>query len=75
MSQQGFTGLADFPRDCDHLRALPVASWRRLTFVNFSPAAALPFAHQIMGDTANWANTPAGTTYGLGDRGTPGTGR
>lgn len=37
-------------------------------------AAALPFAHQIMGDTANWANTPAGTSYGLGDRGTPGTG-
>jgi len=36
--------------------------------------AALPQPHGIMGDTVNWANTPTGTTYGLGDRGTPGTG-
>ncbi len=46
----------------------------------YSPTAA---ASRVMLDPAvdntllsgpNWANTPTGTTYGLGDRGTPGTG-
>jgi phenylpropionate dioxygenase-like ring-hydroxylating dioxygenase large terminal subunit len=37
VSQQGFPAdLPDFPRACDHLTALPVASWRRLTFVALS---------------------------------------
>ncbi len=45
VSQQGFTAGADFPRDCDHLTALPVTAWRKLTFVSSDPAAApLPFA-------------------------------
>jgi choline monooxygenase len=41
VSQQGFSAkqLPDFPRDCDHLAALPIASWRRLTFVNFDRGA------------------------------------
>jgi choline monooxygenase len=43
VSQPGFTGLPDFPRACDHLTALPVASWRRMMFVNLDPGAR-PFA-------------------------------
>ncbi len=35
IAQRGFTGLADFPRDQDHLVALPVASWGPLAFVAF----------------------------------------
>ena len=34
VSQQGFgPDLPDFPRPCDHLQTLPVALWRRLTWV------------------------------------------
>ena len=48
VSQQGFGGdLVGFPRACDHLREIAVATWRRLTFVNFDAAASaagLPFA-------------------------------
>lgn len=44
VSQQGFGGLPDFPRDCDHLRSLPVTTWRGLTLVNFDASAtAIPF--------------------------------
>jgi choline monooxygenase len=43
VSQQGFTGdIPGFPRACDHLQELPVATWRRLTFVN-QTAGAQPF--------------------------------
>jgi choline monooxygenase len=46
VSQQGFAGeLPGFPRACDHLTPLPVATWQRLTLVSFDPAAApLSFA-------------------------------
>lgn len=38
-------------------------------------AVADPMAdNTIVAGNANWALTPAGTTYGAGDRGTPGTG-
>src|SRR5207248_11266888 len=40
VSQQGFAGVPDFPRACDHLTALPVATWRRLVFASLDPAAA-----------------------------------
>jgi choline monooxygenase len=58
VSQQGFTNVPDFPRACDHLQTLPVANWRRLTFVNMS-ADAQPFA-QLFGEIdASLANMPA----------------
>jgi len=39
VSQQGFGNAPDFPRECDHLQSLPVATWRRLTWAALSPAA------------------------------------
>ncbi|HUJ57515.1 MAG TPA: SRPBCC family protein [Kofleriaceae bacterium] len=45
VSQQGFAAMEGFPRACDHLTALPVAAWRRLTWLSLDPAArafALP---------------------------------
>jgi choline monooxygenase len=41
VSQPGFGGnaLPDFPRACDHLTALPVATWRRLTWLSLDPGA------------------------------------
>jgi phenylpropionate dioxygenase-like ring-hydroxylating dioxygenase large terminal subunit len=39
VSQQGFGGVPEFPRPCDSLAELAVATWRRLTFVNLDPAA------------------------------------
>lgn len=39
VSQQGFAGLEGFPRECDHLRELPVATWRRLTWAALSGGA------------------------------------
>ncbi|HEY1552204.1 MAG TPA: SRPBCC family protein [Kofleriaceae bacterium] len=45
VSQQGFgAGVPEFPRPCDSLARLGVATWRRLTFVNFSPTAPLSLA-------------------------------
>ena len=42
VSQQGFGGdIPGFPRECDHLHAMSVATWRRLTFVRFDGAAEL----------------------------------
>jgi choline monooxygenase len=43
VSQPSFTNLPDFPRACDSLQALPVASWLRMMLVNLDPHAA-PFA-------------------------------
>lgn len=38
VSQPGFgKDVPDFPRACDHLRALPVATWRDLTFLRLAP--------------------------------------
>ena len=33
VSQQGFADAPDFPRECDHLTQLPVATWRGMHFV------------------------------------------
>ncbi len=43
VGQPSFANLPDFPRACDHLTELPVATWSRMAFVNLDPAAA-PFA-------------------------------
>ena len=40
VSQQGFgSDLPDFPRACDHLTPLPVATWRRMTLVTCDAGA------------------------------------
>jgi choline monooxygenase len=58
VSQQGFpAGLPDFPRACDHLRALPVASWRRLVLASFDSAAA-PLADALAEVDASLARMP-----------------
>jgi phenylpropionate dioxygenase-like ring-hydroxylating dioxygenase large terminal subunit len=41
VSQQGFGGVPEFPRACDHLQSLAVATWRRLTWVALGAAPAL----------------------------------
>ncbi len=58
VSQPGFTGLPDFPRACDHLTALPVATWRRMLFVNLDPAARA-FADTFAEIDASLAHLPA----------------
>ncbi|MGE0867258.1 MAG: aromatic ring-hydroxylating dioxygenase subunit alpha [Kofleriaceae bacterium] len=40
VSQPGFSDLPDFPRPCDHLTELPVATWRRMMFASFDPGAS-----------------------------------
>jgi choline monooxygenase len=39
LSQPGFQGARDFPRACDHLRAMPAAVWRGLVLAALDPAA------------------------------------
>ena len=39
VSQPGFKDAPDFPRPCDHLTSLPVATWRRMVFASLDPAA------------------------------------
>lgn len=46
VSQQGFHDAPDFPRACDHLTALPVATWRKMVFASLDPAA-VPFHDTI----------------------------
>ncbi|NVB79898.1 MAG: Rieske 2Fe-2S domain-containing protein [Kofleriaceae bacterium] len=58
ISQQGFTDLPDFPRDCDHLQPLSIATWRRLTFINMTPGAA-PFTDTFAPIDASLARMPA----------------
>jgi choline monooxygenase len=59
VSQQGFpSDLPDFPRACDHLTSLPVATWRRLTLVNMT-AAATPLADAFAPIDASLASMPA----------------
>lgn len=41
VSQPAFANLPDFPRACDHLTTLPVATWRHLMFVHLGGAASL----------------------------------
>lgn len=57
VSQPGFTKLPDFPRACDHLPALPTASWRRMVFANLDPHAA-PLAHAFAEIDASLAHMP-----------------
>lgn len=64
VSQPGFTGLPDFPRACDHLPALPVATWRNLVFVNPDPGAhARPFAETFAPVDASLARVPPITDH------------
>ena len=59
VSQQGFGDhLAEFPRPCDSLTALPVAIWRRLAFVSLDPRAA-PLAGVLAPIDASLARMPA----------------
>ena len=59
VSQQGFAAdLPGFPRACDHLTALPIATWRRLVFASFDPAAA-PLAELLRDVDASLAGMPA----------------
>lgn len=57
ISQPGFTDLPDFPRACDHLTALPVASWRHMMFANLDPGAR-PFAATFAEIDASLAEMP-----------------
>lgn len=43
VSQPGFDGVENFPRDCDHLRALPLAKWNGAYFAGLGEPAE-PFA-------------------------------
>jgi choline monooxygenase len=54
LSQQGFDAM----RDCDSLTALPVAAWRRMTWINFDPAAR-PLAELLAPVDATLAQFPA----------------
>ena len=47
VSQNGFQGLPDFPRDCDHLAQVPVAPWRGLLFTRFARTG--PTLQETMG--------------------------
>jgi len=58
VSQQGFKGLPDFPRECDNLQPLSIANWRRLTFINFDRNAT-PFADDFAPIDASLAKMPA----------------
>jgi len=58
ISQPGFTNVPDFPRTCDHLAALPVATWRRLLWLHLDPAAA-PLATLLAEVDASLAHMPA----------------
>jgi choline monooxygenase len=45
VSQQGFgASVPNFPRPCDSLARLGVATWRKLMFVNFAPTTPLSLA-------------------------------
>ncbi len=57
VSQPGFTGMPDFPRACDHLTALPAASWRRMMFVNLDPHAR-PFGDTFREIDASLSGMP-----------------
>lgn len=46
LSQPGFAGAPDFPRPCDHLPALPAATWRGLVLAALD-AAAPPLAEVV----------------------------
>ena len=57
VSQQGFgAGVPDFPRPCDSLAQLAVATWRRLTFVNL--AGTPPLGDVLAPVDASLANMP-----------------
>ena len=58
VSQPGFKDAPAFPRPCDHLTALPAATWRRMTFVNLDPGAR-PFADTFAPIDASLARMPA----------------
>ena len=59
VSQQGFGGdLPGFPRACDHLTPLPIATWRRLVFASFDPAAP-PLGDALREVDASLAHMPA----------------
>lgn len=59
VSQQGFSArMPGFPRPCDHLQALPIASWRRLTWVNFDPTTR-PLADLLAPVDESLAHMPA----------------
>jgi choline monooxygenase len=40
VSQPGFQGLPDFPRDCDHLAPVACEPWRGSIFTRFAPSGA-----------------------------------
>lgn len=57
VSQPGFKDAPDFPRPCDHLTSLPVATWRRMVFANLDPAAR-PFSDTFAEIDASLARMP-----------------
>jgi choline monooxygenase len=56
-AQPGFKALPDFPRACDHLASLPLATWRELTFVSIGAPAA-PFGETFAELAASTAKLP-----------------
>ena len=59
VSQTGFPrDLPDFPRPCDHLASLGVASWRRMLFAHLGPADARSFAAAFAEIDASLAQLP-----------------
>ncbi|MBA3456129.1 MAG: Rieske 2Fe-2S domain-containing protein [Deltaproteobacteria bacterium] len=57
VSQPGFKDAPEFPRPCDHLTSLPVATWRRMVFANLDPAAR-PFTETFAEIDASLAAMP-----------------
>ncbi|MEZ4404219.1 MAG: SRPBCC family protein [Kofleriaceae bacterium] len=66
VSQPGFQGARDFPRPCDHLRALPVAAWRRLVLAALDDAAP-PLADVLGPVDASLVRFPDHLTRGRGE--------
>jgi choline monooxygenase len=58
ISQPGFKDAPEFPRACDHLTSLPVATWRRMVFANLDPAAR-PFTDTFAEIDASLAAMPS----------------
>jgi choline monooxygenase len=69
VSQPGFAGMPDFPRDCDHLASIDVEAWRGLLFTRFASSGAT-FADTfgpLTESLARMPDTDAGATAAPGE--------
>ena len=66
ISQPGFAGARDFPRACDHLRSLPVTTWRGLVLAALDEHAA-PAAEVLAPVDASLVRFPDRLERGVGE--------